>query len=206
MIRLAGILVAIHRFTWVHKRNGGTQAHTHVSIFHPFLLADNRHYVFYAVRWILKPYPVVKYILGGAYLVLAWAWLWRLREFRQKFRTNSESPADIRKLSDIALDTRFRGLYRCCPRPYTTDRATVLPHTHHPLAPTIRRAEPTEPGTTAACREERSCADPFGPRVCLVLHYQRFHPRIIPCAQIQVGGLGRMDAVHVVRSVRVRVH
>jgi alpha-1,2-glucosyltransferase len=51
-----------------------------VSIIHPFLLADNRHYVFYLFRWVFIPFPIAKYLVTPVYLVAGWAWLWRLSE------------------------------------------------------------------------------------------------------------------------------
>lgn len=43
------------------------------TIVHPFLLADNRHYVFYIFRWILLRHPVAKYLVVPIYFVCGWA-------------------------------------------------------------------------------------------------------------------------------------
>ena len=42
------------------------------TIVHPFLLADNRHYIFYVFRILLR-YPAVKYLAAPIYLVCAWS-------------------------------------------------------------------------------------------------------------------------------------
>ncbi|CAD6576562.1 MAG: glucosyltransferase [Tremellales sp. Tagirdzhanova-0007] len=49
------------------------------TIYHPFLLADNRHYVFYFLHRIFLPFPAAKYLLTPVYLFGCWAWIWRLR-------------------------------------------------------------------------------------------------------------------------------
>lgn len=41
--------------------------------FHPYLLADNRHYVFYIFRRTLLLHPLVRYIVNPLYFVSAWA-------------------------------------------------------------------------------------------------------------------------------------
>ena len=43
------------------------------TIVHPFTLADNRHYVFYAFRVLLRYHPAVKYAAALAYFLCAWA-------------------------------------------------------------------------------------------------------------------------------------
>jgi alpha-1,2-glucosyltransferase len=58
LVSLAIILIVIHRFT----------------IFHPFTLADNRHYVFYVRRYILDPHPYARYVLGPIYLICFKLW------------------------------------------------------------------------------------------------------------------------------------
>jgi alpha-1,2-glucosyltransferase len=42
------------------------------TIVHPFLLADNRHYVFYVFRWFLLRHPVAKYLAVPIYLICGW--------------------------------------------------------------------------------------------------------------------------------------
>ncbi len=42
------------------------------TIVHPFLLADNRHYVFYVFRWFLLRYWYAKYLAVPAYFLCAW--------------------------------------------------------------------------------------------------------------------------------------
>lgn len=42
------------------------------TIIHPFTLADNRHYVFYAFRYTILRHPLVKYALAPVYLGCAW--------------------------------------------------------------------------------------------------------------------------------------
>lgn len=51
----------------------------HFTVIHPFLLADNRHYVFYLFRWFLIPYRWARYALTPIYLSCVWLWLWCLR-------------------------------------------------------------------------------------------------------------------------------
>ncbi|KAH0543446.1 hypothetical protein FGG08_002211 [Glutinoglossum americanum] len=43
------------------------------TIVHPFLLADNRHYVFYVFRWVLLRHPAAKYLVVPIYFVCGWA-------------------------------------------------------------------------------------------------------------------------------------
>ncbi|KAH0562710.1 hypothetical protein GP486_002626 [Trichoglossum hirsutum] len=43
------------------------------TIVHPYLLADNRHYVFYVFRWILLRHRVAKYLVIPIYFVCGWA-------------------------------------------------------------------------------------------------------------------------------------
>lgn len=43
------------------------------TIIHPFTLADNRHYVFYAFRYTILRHPLIKYILAPIYLICGWA-------------------------------------------------------------------------------------------------------------------------------------
>jgi alpha-1,2-glucosyltransferase len=43
------------------------------TIVHPFILADNRHYVFYVFRWIILRHPFAKYFVVPIYLVSGWA-------------------------------------------------------------------------------------------------------------------------------------
>ncbi|KAI9783507.1 MAG: glucosyltransferase [Geoglossum umbratile] len=42
------------------------------TIVHPFLLADNRHYMFYVFRWFLLRHPATKYFAVPVYLVCGW--------------------------------------------------------------------------------------------------------------------------------------
>ena len=50
------------------------------TIVHPFILADNRHYVFYVFRWILLRHPVAKYVVVPIYFVCGWAAIMALGE------------------------------------------------------------------------------------------------------------------------------
>lgn len=43
------------------------------TVVHPFTLADNRHYVFYAFRLLLRYHPAVKYAATLVYFLGAWA-------------------------------------------------------------------------------------------------------------------------------------
>ena len=56
------------------------------TIVHPFTLADNRHYVFYVFRMLLR-HPSVRYIVAPVYFVCGWTAL-------QTFCTPSSSPID----------------------------------------------------------------------------------------------------------------
>lgn len=47
---------------------------TAVRIHHPFVLSDNRHYVFYIWKRILFRHPAVSYLLAPVYLACWWAW------------------------------------------------------------------------------------------------------------------------------------
>ncbi|KIY65907.1 glycosyltransferase family 59 protein [Cylindrobasidium torrendii FP15055 ss-10] len=48
------------------------------TIHHPFVLSDNRHYVFYVWRRIFMLHPIVPYMLIPAYIACAWAWFLRV--------------------------------------------------------------------------------------------------------------------------------
>ncbi|KAK0198488.1 glucosyltransferase [Armillaria mellea] len=48
------------------------------TIYHPFLLSDNRHYTFYAWRRIYMLHPVVPYMLIPGYIACGWAWFLRV--------------------------------------------------------------------------------------------------------------------------------
>ena len=48
------------------------------TIVHPFTLADNRHYVFYIFRILLRYHPAVKYAVTPIYFLCAWATLIQL--------------------------------------------------------------------------------------------------------------------------------
>ncbi|KAJ5484012.1 Dol-P-Glc:Glc(2)Man(9)GlcNAc(2)-PP-Dol alpha-1-2-glucosyltransferase [Penicillium diatomitis] len=43
------------------------------TIVHPFTLADNRHYVFYAFRILLRIHPAIKYVAVLVYFLCGWA-------------------------------------------------------------------------------------------------------------------------------------
>ncbi|KAH9919109.1 glucosyltransferase [Fomitopsis serialis] len=66
-----GGLYALAREVW--KRMFGT-----VSIHHPFLLADNRHYTFYVWRRVFMLHPVIPYLLIPGYIACTWAWFIRI--------------------------------------------------------------------------------------------------------------------------------
>ncbi|KNZ79642.1 Alpha-1,2-glucosyltransferase ALG10-A [Termitomyces sp. J132] len=50
----------------------------HLTIHHPFLLADNRHYTFYLWRRIYMFHPVVPYVSIPIYVACTWAWFLRV--------------------------------------------------------------------------------------------------------------------------------
>ncbi|KAF9535485.1 glucosyltransferase [Crepidotus variabilis] len=50
------------------------------TIHHPFLLSDNRHYVFYVWRRIYMFHPLVPYVLIPLYLACGWAWFLRIAQ------------------------------------------------------------------------------------------------------------------------------
>ncbi|KAH0604511.1 uncharacterized protein H6S33_006888 [Morchella sextelata] len=60
---LAAIVLAVHYNTYLH----------------PYLLADNRHFVFYVFRRSILRHPLVRYALAPVYLVAAWSVLAGLR-------------------------------------------------------------------------------------------------------------------------------
>ncbi|KZT06292.1 glycosyltransferase family 59 protein [Laetiporus sulphureus 93-53] len=49
-----------------------------LTIHHPFLLSDNRHYTFYVWRRIFLLHPSVPYLLIPGYIACAWAWFIRI--------------------------------------------------------------------------------------------------------------------------------
>ena len=67
------------------------------TIVHPFTLADNRHYVFYVFRILLR-YPAVKYLAAPVYLACAWAVL-------QALGAPSSDPQSVSKESQASRGT-----------------------------------------------------------------------------------------------------
>lgn len=62
------------------------------TIVHPFTLADNRHYVFYVFRLLLR-HPLVKYAVAPVYLACGWAALSAMDQRLPKTRqVDVESP------------------------------------------------------------------------------------------------------------------
>jgi len=51
------------------------------SIHHPFLLSDNRHYMFYIWRRVFMLHTVVPYLFIPGYQACAWAWWIRVGKF-----------------------------------------------------------------------------------------------------------------------------
>lgn len=51
-----------------------------LSIHHPFLLSDNRHYTFYVWKRIFCLHPVMPYLFIPGYIACAWAWFLRVGE------------------------------------------------------------------------------------------------------------------------------
>ena len=81
-----GYIPAVFRYGFPKKQRGFPRLWTAVvaipimlaivhfnTIVHPFTLADNRHYVFYVFRILLRLHPAVKYISVLVYFVCAWA-------------------------------------------------------------------------------------------------------------------------------------
>ena len=62
------------------------------TIVHPFTLADNRHYVFYVFRLLLR-HPLVKYVAVPIYFICAWAAITALGNGPAPRRPHSEKPA-----------------------------------------------------------------------------------------------------------------
>jgi len=66
------------RMTVTVPAMGGMLAIVHYNtIVHPFTLADNRHYMFYVFRILLR-YPIVKYLAVPLYFTCAWVVLTKL--------------------------------------------------------------------------------------------------------------------------------
>jgi len=80
IIALGAMNLGVHYFTyafWFKSRDVNAYERR---IYHPFLLADNRHYVFYLLRRVFLPFPTAKYLVTPIYLFSLRAWMWRLRE------------------------------------------------------------------------------------------------------------------------------
>jgi alpha-1,2-glucosyltransferase len=65
------------------------------TIVHPFILADNRHYVFYVFRILLR-HPAIKYLATPIYFVCGWA---VLTAFGQPYITELHTPGN----SDVTI-------------------------------------------------------------------------------------------------------
>lgn len=57
------------------------------TIIHPFTLADNRHYMFYVFRILLR-HPFIKYLAAPIYLICAWACLTALSQNQPTISTS----------------------------------------------------------------------------------------------------------------------
>jgi hypothetical protein len=62
------------------------------TIIHPFTLADNRHFVFYVFRILLR-HPVFKYAVAPVYITCAWLVISVLRDVPE----NEDLKSAIRK-------------------------------------------------------------------------------------------------------------
>ena len=59
----------------------GTLKMSFLSIQHPFLLSDNRHYTFYIWRRIFLLHSAIPYMFIPAYIACAWVWFLRVGEW-----------------------------------------------------------------------------------------------------------------------------
>lgn len=76
------------------------------TIVHPFTLADNRHYVFYIFRILLRYHPAVKYAVTPIYFICAWAILTQLG-FSGSLEAQTP-PIDSSLIYRSAVDTEKR--------------------------------------------------------------------------------------------------
>lgn len=65
------------------------------TIVHPFILADNRHYVFYVFRLLTRYHPGVKYAVAPIYFLCAWAVITAFGLAAPREKTPEDSPADV---------------------------------------------------------------------------------------------------------------
>lgn len=70
------------------------------TIIHPFTLADNRHYVFYAFRYTILRHPLIKYALAPVYALCGWLALRGLAGYGARAASsNPPSPQQSRVLA-----------------------------------------------------------------------------------------------------------
>lgn len=65
------------------------------TIVHPFLLADNRHYIFYVFRLLTRYHPAVKYAVASIYFLCAWAVFTAFGLAAPQEKTSEDSIADV---------------------------------------------------------------------------------------------------------------
>lgn len=82
----------------------------HNTVIHPFLLADNRHYIFYVFRLLLRPWWI-RYAVTPLYVVLAWACIQALgaRPFETTVSTQYLHSKD-EELPSVQSEDQTRGL------------------------------------------------------------------------------------------------
>lgn len=80
------------------------------TVVHPFLLADNRHYMFYVFKLLMRPWWV-KYAVTPIYVVLAWACIQALgaRPFESTVTTQYLHSKD-EELPEVEAEDQARGL------------------------------------------------------------------------------------------------
>lgn len=94
------------------------------TLIHPFILADNRHYVFYVFR-IIRAKWWIRYAATPAYIACAWLSIQALGSAPQS-RTKPSGPADPTPSNERAATTASRGSpRRLLPLPDTTESANT---------------------------------------------------------------------------------
>ncbi|KAI9774682.1 MAG: glucosyltransferase [Geoglossum simile] len=70
------------------------------TVIHPFLLADNRHYVFYVFRWFLLRHSAAKYLAVPVYLVCGWIAITALGGTQASTHNSTRTNASKGKIGD----------------------------------------------------------------------------------------------------------
>ena len=127
------------------------------TLVHPFTLADNRHYTFYVVRYLLR-YPTIKYGVVSIYFICAWAAISALgglpqnherskdRNEEQRRRVQGETPRSLGNRVSFVLVWLLTTSLSLVTAPLVEPRYFIIPWLMWRLhVPTWRFPQPNGP-------------------------------------------------------------